>query len=251
MRTAINLYSVRDLDEPTSEVLERVAAAGYDGVQFSGDHTPEKDDPEAIADALDEFDLDAAPAHIPITTLEEDLAATVDTYESVDVDGAVIPSLSADYYQDRDVAQDAADRLNAVHDDLRAASDWSFHYHNHAREFNAFDGTTGFDVLLAETDILMELDVGWARAAGVDPVRTIRDLGERAEVLHMKDMKTEVEGDAEFAEIGEGDVDMLACAEAAKDAGTEWLIYEHDMPEDAAASLATGGAYLSDLLDRL
>ncbi|PSP71903.1 sugar phosphate isomerase/epimerase, partial [Halobacteriales archaeon QH_6_68_27] len=38
VRTAINLYSVRELDLPMPEILDRVAAAGYDGVQFSGDY---------------------------------------------------------------------------------------------------------------------------------------------------------------------------------------------------------------------
>ena len=32
----MNLYTVRELNEPLLDVLDRIADAGYDGVQFGG-----------------------------------------------------------------------------------------------------------------------------------------------------------------------------------------------------------------------
>jgi len=62
-------------------------------------------------------------------------------------------------------------------------------------------------------------------------------------LIHMKDMTA----DGEFAEIGEGVVDMAGCAAAAADAGGEWLIYEHDEPADPAASIDAGAEFLESL----
>jgi hypothetical protein len=52
----------------------------------------------------------------------------------------------------------------------------------------------------------------------------------------MKDMDAT---EANFREIGEVDVDMDACAEAARRPGVDWLAYEHEDPVDPAASLDT------------
>jgi len=48
-------------------------------------------------------------------------------------------------------------------------------------------------------------------------------------------------------EIGEGDVAVAACVEAARAAGIEWLVYEHDDPTDPAASIDTGAAFLKSV----
>ncbi len=60
-------------------------------------------------------------------------------------------------------------------------------------------------------------------------------------------VRENAEAFADEFEIGEGDVDMQACADAAREADVEWLIYEHDMPDDPAASIETGAAFLESL----
>lgn len=72
-RTAINVYSVRELDDSVTELIHRVADNGYDGIQFSGNHTPFNGDPESIRVALDETELGTPPAHVSIDALEGDL----------------------------------------------------------------------------------------------------------------------------------------------------------------------------------
>jgi sugar phosphate isomerase/epimerase len=243
MRTAINLYSVRDLDESVLEKLDRVADAGYDGVQFSGgfDATAEE-----VAERLSETGLDPTPSHVGIDQLENDLEASLDVERTLGTNGVVVPYLAASQFETREAALETADRLDGLASEL-AARDFGLHYHNHAHEFVAFDGENGFEAFADNCGVSLEVDVGWVLTAGHDPAALIERYADRVDVVHMKDMEPS-EGDREFREIGEGEVDMHACADAADEAGAEWLVYEHDQPEDPVASIDAGAAFLNDLV---
>ena len=62
--------------------------------------------------------------------------------------------------------------------------------HNHTGEFERLmdDDRTAYEVLLAETDpalVVMQLDLGWAYVAGVDPVEMFRNNPGRYEPWHV------------------------------------------------------------------
>jgi sugar phosphate isomerase/epimerase len=248
-QTAINLYSVRDLDDSLIEVLERVADAGYDGVQFAGEYSPLADAPDELAETLDARGLGVAPPHAGIETLEDEFDAVHGACDPLGIDGAVVPWLDADGFESEDAVDETVERLDTLTAEL-ADEDWELFYHNHDHEYVELGDESAFDRLIDATDVGFELDVGWALAAGDDPADRLRTLEGRIRTVHMKDMTVSGDGEPEFAEIGEGDVDLRACAEAATDAGAEWLVYEHDAPADPAASLERGAAFLDDLLER-
>lgn len=239
-RTAINLYSVRELDEPTTATLDRVADAGYDGVQFSGGV---EGDVDAIRRTLAEHGLDVPPAHVGVDALGTDAEATLARYAAIGSDGVVVPWLPPEDFADESAVSDTLDRLAALADRVRSAG-FSFHYHNHDQEFQSVGSTTGFDLLLAETDVGIELDVGWAATAGRNPAALLESIGDRGPLVHLKDVEVE---SGTPVEIGTGDVDVQACADAARDAGAEWLIYEHDHPVDPVASIEHGARFLASL----
>jgi sugar phosphate isomerase/epimerase len=243
VETAINLYSVRDLDEPMVDIVDRVADAGYDGVQISGgfrDATPGE-----ATERITDRGLDVTPAHIGIGDLESDLDETLAAYQdTLGCSGAVVPHLGDEHFESPEAVDETAGRLSELADDL-ADEGWSLHYHNHAHEFVDFGEENAFERLIEQSEgVQIELDVGWALVGGVDPVSLIETYADRIDLLHMKDMDVESE---EFREIGHGDVDMTGCANAGRDAGVDWLIYEHDQPEDPAASIDTGASFLNDL----
>lgn len=241
-KTAINLYSVRDLEDATTDVLERAADAGYDGVQLAGEYSPLHDDPDEIAETLEACGLEVAPPHVGIEPLEDDRNAVREAYAPLEVEGVVIPWLDPERFESAAAVDETADRLDGLADEL-AADGWELFYHNHDHEYADFGDETAFERFLEASDVGIELDVGWALAAGDDPARRLRELEGRVRTVHLKDMDV---GGAEptFAELGEGDVDVQACAEAATDAGAEWFVYEHDDPDDPAASLEHGAAFL-------
>ena len=244
VKTAINLYSVRELDEPLLEVLDRVADAGYDGVQFSGGLGDA--DPADVVAKLEETGLEPTGAHVGIEELEDDLAGAHDLYaETLGCPSAVVPYLDESHFDSAVTVEETAARIAALAENAASEHEWPVHYHNHVHEFVEVDGTMAFN-RFAELapEVGIELDVGWALVGGEDPVGLIERYADRISMLHMKDMAVETE---DFREIGEGDVDMQACADAAREATVEWLIYEHDEPENPTESIETGAAFLDGL----
>jgi sugar phosphate isomerase/epimerase len=241
VRAAVQLYSLRDLDEPVPELLQRVAETAFEGVEFAGfGETP----PGEVADALADTGLDAAGAHVGVDALESDLDATRSTYREVGCDRLVVPHLPGEAFADEAAVRRTADRLTDLAD--RLGDEFALCYHNHDHEFADLDGRTAFDALVAATGdrVGFEVDVGWVRAAGHDPVALLDRLAGRAPLVHLKDT-----AGGRSVELGDGDVDVAACAAAARDADADWLVYEHDDPDDPAASLAHGAETLAALVD--
>lgn len=118
------------------------------------------------------------------------------------------------------------------------------YYHNHHFEFQKFNGKTGLDILIDETDpeyLGFEIDVHWAQRGGVDPVEYIKKLNGRCDLVHLKDYKIvfpDIEPSAQellhkeqcirFAEIGEGTLDMKQIIEVSLDCGAKYLPIEQD-----------------------
>lgn len=70
-----------------------------------------------------------------------------------------------------------------------------FAYHNHHMEFAALGNELAYDRLLADTDpalVKMELDVGWARVAGVDAVSYLERFPDRFVACHLKDFNPQL-----------------------------------------------------------
>ncbi|WP_129113747.1 sugar phosphate isomerase/epimerase family protein [Halegenticoccus tardaugens] len=243
MQTGINLFTLRGIHEPLPRVLERVADAGYDGVEFLH-RLPGADENEVVR-TLDRTGLAVPGAHLgPFTDLSGlpgELERTLGLYDAVGCEALAV-SIGEERLGSRDVIHETATRLEKLAAHARER-DVGLLYHNHHWEFRPLDGSTPFDILLDELDerIGVELDVGWAAACGDDPVKRIRALGNRLSILHVKDVDVTRKASVE---VGTGDVDLAACIEAAAAEGVKWCIYEHDEPDDPLDSLDRGVAFL-------
>ncbi|WP_137285006.1 sugar phosphate isomerase/epimerase family protein [Halorussus salinisoli] len=239
MRPAIQLYTLRELDEPLPDLLRRVGETEFEGVEFAG---LGDSDPEEIRNALDEAGLDAAAAHVGIEALEADLETVAETYDPLDCDRVVVPYLDEAEFASKEAVADTARRLQTLAGRLDERG-IALGYHNHDHEFADLDGRTAFDLLADETDFDLELDVGWATAAGHDPIGLLGHLRGRVPLVHLKDVSGTTP-----VELGDGDLEIQACVRAAREAGTEWLVYEHDEPDDPEQSLEHGAETLAELL---
>jgi sugar phosphate isomerase/epimerase len=110
-------------------------------------------------------------------------------------------------------------------------------YHNHNIEFAPVDGTTGWEILVRETDptlVDFEIDTGWIATAGLDPVTFLRGLTGRATQLHVKDVAggntTNFALAMKPAEVGAGILDWNAILPAAYDAGVRHFYVEQEPP---------------------
>lgn len=117
------------------------------------------------------------------------------------------------------------------------------YYHNHHFEFEKYHGKTGFELLTENTDseyVGFELDVHWISRAGQNPVDWIKRLSNRVDLVHLKDYRIYFpdgepspdifhrEQCIQFAEIGEGNLDMKSIIEASLEAGAIYLPIEQD-----------------------
>ncbi|HET7322799.1 MAG TPA: sugar phosphate isomerase/epimerase [Halococcus sp.] len=256
MQTAIQLFTIRDMDEPLPEIVRLVADAGYDGIELAGlpgseGEPTERTEAEAVAElvtALDEHDVSVAGVHLDHRRLDDDTETVVGHLDSLDCDSAVVPYLDDSYFASEEAVESTAEYLAELADRL-AEDDVRLLYHNHAHEFVDLDGETAFDSLIRETpsNVLYELDVGWADAGGHDPVELLEILDNRCPLVHIKDVAVADDADYVPAELGEGEVALEACVDAAANVGTEWFVYEHDEPENPVESLALGAERLNAL----
>jgi len=121
-----------------------------------------------------------------------------------------------------------------------------FCYHNHAWEFQAFDGVKGIHRLMELTDpALVKLctDVYWVTIGREKPDEFIRRYANRAGYYHFKDG-----AEGSFIELGKGTVDLPAATKAALECGADWIVCEQDKSElEPKASIAESMAYLKQL----
>lgn len=246
MHTAVQLYSFRDLDWDLHRLLDRVADTGVDGVEFAGfpDTTV-----GAVADTMDRLDLSTAGIHTPYEQLEDDFAECVSAAELVAADAVVVPYLDDSHFESETAVSRTARHLSDLAVVLEN-HDVDLWYHNHEHEFVDVPDTdrTAFECLADwALDVQLELDVGWAVAAGEDPVALIEEYGDQIPAVHLKDVLVDAaaERGGRPVELGSGDVPAEACARAAQRADVDWLVYEHDAPSDPLASLERAGDVLS------
>jgi len=250
---AVQLYTLRSLDAPLPELLDRVGAAGYDGVEFA--YRVRESSIEEVLAALDRNGLDAASAHVPIEALEDTPAEaledefdeTVDRYDRLGVDTLVVPWLDPEHFESAAAVDTAAARLTDIANAL-GAEGVRFAYHNHDQEFATVDGEPAIARLFDRTDarVGFEIDVGWALVGGADPVEMIDRHADRITHVHASDGDTER---GESVALGEGNVDLDAVVASARSADAEWLVYEHDDPADPLASIERGAERLRGALE--
>ena len=241
---ALQLYTVRRLtavDLPGT--LRTVAATGYRSVELAGLPAVE---PGELARLLAEAGLTAVSSHEGIDRLRADPGAVADRMAAIGCRRVVVPWMPPDDRRTLDDVRRFAADLGRIAETL-AARGITLGYHNHDFEFAPLDGSTAWDVLLAElpAGIELEVDVYWVSVGGSDPVAAIRAGGERVRMLHMKDRAPGVE--PHDAPAGEGVLDFPAIVAAARDAGVDWYIAEQDQPADELADIASAARYLESL----
>ena len=141
-----------------------------------------------------------------------------------------------------------------------------FYYHNHAVEFQKYDGELLLDIIKNNSSKLgFEIDVHWVARAGVNPVEILKNYTGRIGLLHLKDYRIgvvdlngvtdratyvqRVHNNIEFAELGEGTLNIKEIIEAGLLYGSEYFIIEQDdtYGRDPYESLKISANHLREL----
>jgi sugar phosphate isomerase/epimerase len=225
-QVGLMLYTLREECADDFEgTLRRVAEVGYDGVELFDLHGFAATE---VRSWLDGLGLEVAGRHAGLEAIQTALPELAAELAVVGSDRLVLswiepPASDAEARAAVTTIADAAQRVNAA--GLR------FGFHNHWAELERFEGGSVLDSLLAlpADDIWLELDLGWAWEAGVDPVELLERARGRSPLVHVKDFRAR--GTREFCPVGDGAVGYDRVLPAALAAGVEWLLVEQDETE--------------------
>jgi sugar phosphate isomerase/epimerase len=225
------------LPKDVKSVLEQVAKAGFKEVETYGYTIKEGffgTTPKDFKNILNDNGLKAPSGHYDFSALMKDnnydfLKASIETASILGSEYIVVPwfapelrGTSADDY--KKIAQ----KINKAGVLCKEAG-LKIAYHNHDFEFEKFENTTGFEVLLNETDkklVDFELDLYWVVRAGYDPLQLFKENSGRFTMWHVKDMeKTKPEWNTE---IGNGRIDFKAIFAQAKVSGMKHFYVEQE-----------------------
>ncbi len=245
VRTAIIMGMVGHLDDDTSRTIARVGDAGYSGIELG----VESVDDESTTVALDKAGLNVTSIMTGLDQIQSPKEGLLSACRTLDCNRVVLGWLDETYYESPEATKNTAAILNECVAGL-ADHGLTLCYHNHDHEFVTFDdaeGRSAFEVLVDNLDdrVQFEFDVGWVGTAGVDPVEVIETYADRTPLIHLKDMVYQT---GESVQLGDGDLNVEEVVKAATDADVEWLIYEHEYPEDAEVSMRETAPTMNELV---
>jgi sugar phosphate isomerase/epimerase len=220
----LQLYTVRqDANKDLTGTLAQIAAIGYREVETAGFYGKSGKELRKI---LDRHGLTAPSSHFSMADLQTDLQAKIDDVAALGAKYFVcaFPALppGAKLPAGKNIANGMslddwkwnAEQLNRIGEATHKAG-LRTGYHNHNMEFRTFDGSSGYDRLLAWTDpklVTFEMDLAWVVTAGVDPVPYLQKHANRISLLHVKEVKKDArivadELVVQTTEVGKGRID--------------------------------------------
>lgn len=244
------LFTVRDqMEEDPLETLETLAECGVTIAEPSGGGRAYHGlNAEEMANVADQAGVEVASIGVSLDDLRNDVEGVIaDAHEM----GADYARFSGPSEWDLDDYVAAAEELNEIGQNL-AEGDVKLAYHNHGWEFDELaSGVTGYDILVRGTDpdyVAMELDTYWAESVGQSVVDLIREYPGRFEMLHLKDVQYDDEGEPTFADVGEGVIDFPEIFAYAGMGNVQWHFIEHDQPQpDGTTSVCNSWSNLTQM----
>ncbi len=264
---ALQLYSVRDdAMADLKGTLSKVKAMGYDGVELAGMYNFTA---EEIKAAIDEAQLVAISAHVPLQDMRNDMDKVISDYKTIGCKYLVVPYLPAEDRETDEVFMKVVEEIKGF---CQKATDAGFImlYHNHDFEFEKIGEQYRLDYLyenIPATLLQTQLDLCWVKVGGENPAEYLRKYASRAPLVHFKDfvgqksknmyeligIKSEANNqDVEFElrPVGYGCQDWYSNIKAVEESIAEWVIVEQDratMEKTPLESAAMSRAYLKTL----
>ncbi len=240
----LQLYTVRDLmkaDMPGT--LERVAAIGYQEVEFS-DYFGRT--PRDVRDLLDRNHLTSPSTHLPFESLRN-WQKSLDDANTIGHAWVTIPSIPEEKRRSVDDYKAIAAQFNRAGAQAKS-SGLRFAYHNHDIDLKPIGRVRPLDVLLNETDpalVDFEMDIYWITFGGGDPIDYFNRFPHRFPMVHVKDSAGPP--DNRMVDVGQGEIDFRSIFAQRDKAGIKHYFVEHDQPVDPIATIRNSYNYLHSL----
>ena len=279
MKTAVQqimLGTVTGNEAQTRETLQRIKAAGYDGLELNRFMihpsslmvrlmTRAAGMPTGNGGKLDwnalvnESGLAVVSLHTDLGSLEREPEAIIGEAESFGTDKVVITGMYRYDYSDEAAVRGLANRLNRAGEMLRE-SGLSLLYHNHNVELLPVKpGLRAYEILIEDTDrsnVSFEFDSYWFTDGGADAKVWMRKLGSRMKLWHVTDRGSRQKGPAmtpilkaDSMELGTGSMDLDGLKEIAVSNGIEAVVLESHknwIGKDPVRSLEVSAKWLKE-----
>ena len=272
----IMLGTVTGSEAAARTTLQRIKAAGYDGLELNRFMihpsslmvrlmTRAAGMPTGRGGNLDwktlmrEADLSVISLHADLGSLEREADAVAREAEDFGTDTVVITGMYRFGYGDEKAVRELAERLNRAGEGLKKAG-LSLLYHNHNAELvQVRPELRAYDLLLSETDpafVGFEFDSFWFTDGGADAKDWMRRLGRRMKLWHITDRGCRLSGPAmtpilkqDSVELGTGSMDLDGLFAIAAENGVGAAVLESHrnwIDQDPVKSLELSAKWLKE-----
>ena len=228
------LYAVRsEFTKDVPGTLKTVAQMGYEGVEFWGyrgtsyvykDAAGKEWSAAELKKLLDENQLKCCGIHLSVAALEDAaLQASIDNNKILGNRFLNIASAQKEM-KSADSIQKFAAFLNAA-SAKAGAQQMLVGYHCHGGDFAQVDGRMAYEMLFEQLkpEVNMQVDIGHALKAGVDPVVYFKKFAGRAKTVHLRESEDKKFDSSAYLEL----FNVMETV-----AGTEWYIVEEEKGND-------------------
>ena len=223
--------------------LAKVAAAGYQEVEFAGyfGRTPAQ-----ITALLNQNNLTSPSSHLGLDVFEKNPSVLADA-KAIGNEWATLPWLPEERRKTLDDWKRLPGLLNTFAAQAKSQG-LRFAYHNHDFEIRPIDGVRPYDLLLSGTDpslVDFEMDLYWVVFGGGDPLDFFRRYPGRFKMVHVKDSAGPP--DNKMVDVGSGKIDFATIFAQSDKAGIKHYFVEHDQPANPIATITNSARYLHAL----
>ncbi len=214
------IKTLEDLDK----VLSFLKGLEIDAVQVSGiGHLAYKD----VAQYCKKYDLEVCLTHTAADRILNDTDNLIEEHKLLGCKNIGLGAMN-DEYRSAQGYKKFIEEFTVAAKKIKDAG-MQFAYHNHAFEFEKYNGRRGMDILIEDTDDLFNfvIDTHWVQTGGCNPAKYIEKVAGRMKVCHFKDYKI-VDSERKFAEVGTGNLDLDEYFKVCKATGVEYIIVEQD-----------------------
>ncbi len=263
----VQLFTIRaELAKDFDGTLARAAAVGFREIEFAGYFGKTAEEIKGVTDALSLRCISTHHNGIDLETRSDEILEFAAKLNIKHLICSTPKSLSPEHVQKLSwndymyalTMDDWKENATLFNKFGEKANKYGiqFGYHNYCVEFRRFGNVNAYDELLRLTDpalVKIQLDCGWAAAAGISPLAIMQKFQRRIISLHLKDLKTQPSKDTPEktpnVPLGQGIMNWHTLLRTAEKIGIEHYYLEQEPPylEPIFDSLATSMRYLSTL----
>ena len=229
LKLGAQLYTVRQYtqnEKDFAETMQKIAAIGYKYAQVSG--IGGSISPYFIKQVCQDNNIKTILTHTSPARIKDETEKVIEEHSIFNCDGIGIGGMFG-HERTQDGYKKFIDDFSPAIEKIKQSGK-VFLYHNHDFEFVKYNGKTGMDILLENTDkdgFKLTFDTYWAQYAEVDPVGFMENNYDRIYATHLKDMAV-IDGKKEMTEVCTGVMDFNEILKVSQKNNILWHFVEQD-----------------------